>query len=487
MITDAKDKNAATPSNVTNAVRKEIDKESVLVAHIQASPSSVVTLAEKRLLRKIDFRVLPIPILLVGLSSIDRVNISSAKVAGMAQDLNLGGARYNIAVLAFFTTYALSELPSNLLVRPIGPVRYLSILLLLWGTVATCLGLVQNFAQLTSLRVLLGLFEGGLNPACVYLISSWYKRYETHRRIAIWYTLAGIIAGFAGVISYGCSKLEGLGGLRGWRWIFIVPGLITIACVLLVYFFASEFPENAKWLNPDELNLVRERLQQDRAEILDDSATLRESFASLKDWRVWAMAMLYFYIAAAYYALAFFTPTILSAFGFSVALSQILQTPPYIFASICSVATGYYADKLHRRAPFMYGHAAVVIGGFLLMGWGPDTGGKLTGVFLSIAGIQCIIPTVLTFMSNNIVSVKDRKVAIALQIVVGAIGGLVGSLIFRPQDAPTYRPGMYAAFALIVLFLVNVFVVTEYFRRQNKKANEAGLIIDGVVGFRYTL
>ncbi|KAM3483536.1 hypothetical protein MY8738_003079 [Beauveria namnaoensis] len=487
MITNAKDKNAATPSNVTNAVREEIDKEYVLVAHIQASPSSVVTLAEKRLLRKIDFRVLPIPILLVGLSSIDRVNISSAKVAGMAQDLNLGGARYNIAVLAFFTTYALSELPSNLLVRPIGPVRYLSILLLLWGTVATCLGLVQNFAQLTSLRVLLGLFEGGLNPACVYLISSWYKRYETHRRIAIWYTLAGIIAGFAGVISYGCSKLEGLGGLRGWRWIFIVPGLITIACVLLVYFFASEFPENAKWLNPDELNLVRERLQQDRAEILDDSATLRESFASLKDWRVWAMAMLYFYIAAAYYALAFFTPTILSAFGFSVALSQILQTPPYIFASICSVATGYYADKLHRRAPFMYGHAAVVIGGFLLMGWGPDTGGKLTGVFLSIAGIQCIIPTVLTFMSNNIVSVKDRKVAIALQIVVGAIGGLVGSLIFRPQDAPTYRPGMYAAFALIVLFLVNVFVVTEYFRRQNKKANEAGLIIDGVVGFRYTL
>lgn len=324
-------------------------------------------------------------------------------------------------------------------------------------------------------------------PACVYLISSWYKRYETHRRIAIWYTLASIIAGFAGVISYGCSKLEGLGGLRGWRWIFIVPGLITIACVLLVYFFVSEFPENAKWLNPDELNLVRERLQQDRAEILDDSATLRESFASLKDWRVWAMAMLYFYIAAAYYALAFFTPTILSAFGFSVALSQILQTPPYIFASICSVATGYYADKLHRRAPFMYGHAAVVIGGFLLMGWGPDTGGKLTGVFLSIAGIQCIIPTVLTFMSNNTVSVKDRKVAIALQIVVGAIGGLVGSLIFRPQDAPTYRPGMYAAFALIVLFLVNVFVVTEYFRRQNKKANEAGLIIDGVVGFRYAL
>ena len=324
-------------------------------------------------------------------------------------------------------------------------------------------------------------------PACVYLISSWYRRYETHRRIAIWYTLASILAGFAGVISYGFSKMEGVGGLRGWRWIFIMPGVITIACVVLVYLFVSEFPEKAKWLKPDELELVRQRLREDRAEELDDRTTLRESLAPLKDWRIWAMSMLYFYPAAGYYALAFFMPTILSGFGFSVALSLILQTPPYVLGAICSVATGYYADKIHRRSPFMLGHAILIIIGFLLMGWGPNTGGKLTGVFFSMTGIQCIIPTVFTFMSNNIVSVKNRKVGIALQIVVGAVGGVVGSQIFRVQDAPKYRPGMYAAFALMGLFVINVVGITEYFRRQNKKADEEGLIIDGVEGFRYTL
>ncbi len=199
------------------------------------------------------------------------------------------------------------------------------------------------------------------------------------------------------------------------------------------------------------------------------------------------MALLYFYPAAAYYALAFFMPTILSSFGFSVALSLILQTPPYLFGAICSVVTGYYGDKLHRRSPFMFGHSVVVIVGFLLMGWGPNKGGRLVGVFLSIAGIQCLIPTVLTFMSNNIVSVKDRKVAIAMQVVAGAIGGLTGSLIFRTRDAPKYRPGMYTAFGLMVLFVINVAAVTEYFRRQNKKADEEGLAIDGIEGFRYTL
>lgn len=324
-------------------------------------------------------------------------------------------------------------------------------------------------------------------PACVYLISSWYKRYETHSRIAVWYTLASIIAGFAGVISYGFSKMEGLGGVRGWRWIFIMPGAITIACVVLVYFFVSEFPEKAKWLSPEELVLVKQRLREDRGEEFDDRTSLRESLAPLKDWRIWAMAMLYFYPAAGFYAMAFFTPTILKAFGFSVALSQILQTPPYILGAICSVATGYFADKVRRRAPFMLGHALIVIIGFILMGWGPNTGGKLTGVFLSIAGVQSIIPTVLTFMPNNIASVKARKVGIALQIVMGAIGGLVGSLIFRAKDAPTYRPGMYTAFGLMVLYIINVIAITEYFRRQNKKADEEGLTIDGVEGFRYTL
>lgn len=281
--------------------------------------------------------------------------------------------------------------------------------------------------------------------------------------------------------------MEGLGGVRGWRWIFIIPGLATIVCVVLVYLFVSEFPEKAKWLKPDELDLVRRRLLEDRAEELDDKTTLRESLAPLKDWRTWAMSMLYFYPAAGYYALAFFMPSILSSFGFSVALSQILQTPPYILAAICSIATGYYADKIQIRSPFMLGHAIVTIVGFLLMGWGPSLGGKLTGVFLSMTGINCIIPTVFAFMSNNIVSVKARKVGIALQIVLGAIGGVVGSQIFRVQDAPGYRPGMYAAFSLMAVFMIHATSLTAYFRRQNRKAAEEGLIIDGVEGFRYTL
>lgn len=266
-----------------------------------------------------------------------------------------------------------------------------------------------------------------------------------------------------------------------------MPGVITIASVVPVYLWVSDFPEKAKWLKPDELALVKERLQADRAEEFDDKTTLAETLAPFKDWRVWAMSTLYMYPIAGHYAMAFFTPSILNDFGFSVALSQILNTPPYICAAFFSIGTGLWADKVHLRSPFMVGHALVVIVGFLLMGWGPNTGAKLTGVFVAITGNQCLVPTILTFMSNNVVSVKHRKVAIALQIVFGAVGGIVGSLIFRAQDAPLYRPGMYAAFTLMVLLLINLAGIVAYFWRQNKRAEEEGLIIDGVEGFRYTL
>jgi sugar phosphate permease len=118
---------------------------------------------DKKLLRRIDLRVLPWICLLYALSLIDRTNISAAKVAGMAKDLVLTGNRYNIALLSFFPTYVATEIPSNSIIRLLGTKRYLGFLILSWGTVAMCFGFVHSLGQLVALRVLLGLFEGGFN------------------------------------------------------------------------------------------------------------------------------------------------------------------------------------------------------------------------------------------------------------------------------------------------------------------------------------
>jgi sugar phosphate permease len=296
-----------------------------------------------------------------------------------------------------------------------------------------------------------------------------------------------VVSGFNGIISYGLSTLEGKGGLQGWRWIFIVPGIITVALAVPIFLFVSDFPEKAAWLSPDDLARVRERLEEDRGETLEDKMTFRKALAALSDWKVWLLSSLLFFVTTGSYTMAFFTPSILASFGFNVAMSQILITPPAIFAAFCSIGTAVWADRIQKRSPFIVGYLLLTVTGFVMIGWGNNTGCKLTGIFFAVAGVNCATPTVLTFLANNVVGTSKRQIAVPLQTSMGGLGGIAGSLLFREQDYPKYRPGLYAAFTSMSCAIMITLGLTLYFRRENKKADKEGKILEGLEGFRYTL
>lgn len=296
-----------------------------------------------------------------------------------------------------------------------------------------------------------------------------------------------LFAAFSGVLSYGLSTLNGVGGLAGWRWIYLVPGLITVLLAFPVWFLVCEFPENAKWLKPVELDRLRRWLSEDRAEVLEERMTIAKAMVAFRDWKVWMLSSLLFFLTAAAYTMSFFTPTLLSSLGFSVALSQILVTPPYIVACIANIATGFVADKVHMRSPFIIGHVVLTMVGFGLIGWGPNTGARLTGIYFSITGSQCAIPSVYTFLANNVVGTTKRQISVPLQTTFGGIGGIAGSVYFRAQDAPQYRPGLYASFTSLSICLIFTSFLALYFARENKKADREGKILEGVEGYRYTL
>ncbi|CAI7619707.1 unnamed protein product [Penicillium crustosum] len=469
--------------------KKELDDISEHHVEFQNNPTqtSEMKKAEKRLVRRIDIRLLPWLCLLYALSLIDRTNISAAKVAGMSQDLQLTGNRFSVALVVFFAPYLMSELPSNFIVRRVGTRYYLAFLIMAWGTVSMCFGFVTRYSQLVGLRLLLGAFEGGFNPACIYLISSWYERYETQRRLSIWYMSGSVISGFNGIISYGLSTLEGLGGRRGWNWIFIIPGAITMFLAIPIFFFVSDFPENAKWLSPEELSLIQTRLQEDRGERLDDKITIRKALKDLTDWKVWVLASLLFFPTAGAYTMAFFTPSVLSGLGYSTALSQILVTPPYLMAAIFAIATGIISDRVRARSPFIIGFMLLNCAGFIMMGWGNNTGCKMAGIFMAVVGNNCAIPTILAFMSNNVVGTSKRQIAVPLQTSLAALGGIFGSLVFREQDYPGYRPGLYASIACTVVCMFINIGITGWFYLENKAADRKEKVLEGLEGFRYTL
>jgi MFS family permease len=140
----------------------------------------------------------------------------------MTEDLNLTGNDYNIALLSFFITYIIFEVPSNLIIKKVRPSIFLSSIMVLWGIATMAQGLVTNLGGLVALRLLIGIFEAGLFPGCVLLLSSWYKRYELQWRFNLFFSASILAGGFGGLLAYAIANMAGVGGYNGWSWIFIL-------------------------------------------------------------------------------------------------------------------------------------------------------------------------------------------------------------------------------------------------------------------------
>jgi MFS family permease len=173
------------------------------------------------------YSVLPVLALMFLCSFLDRTNVGNAKIIGLEVDLKLSNLQYTQGLAVFYATYIASELPSNLVLKRVSPRIWLPTLTVAWGIVAMCLGFVQNFASFVAVRAILGITEGGLLPGMVLYLSGLYTRAELALRIGIFYTAASLSGAFGGLLARGLAAIAPAGGLAGWRWIFIVEGLLV--------------------------------------------------------------------------------------------------------------------------------------------------------------------------------------------------------------------------------------------------------------------
>ncbi|CEL07812.1 hypothetical protein ASPCAL10966 [Aspergillus calidoustus] len=445
---------------------------------------------ERALVKRIDWHVLPVLCVVFALSLLDRTNISSAYIAGMAQDLELSvGARYNIALLLFFVPYALFELPSNLVIRRIGARIWLSGLIIAWGVCVLGMGFVRHWVPLAILRILLGAFEAGLFPGAVFLISSWYRTYETARRVSIFYMASLFASGFGGIIAYGLSLIRAGDGIyrQGWRWIFIIEGAVTIAAGFIAIFTLGQFPEKASWLSSREKRTALTRIANQHGGREYEHITVKQSLVYLMDWKLGFYALQYFICASSVYSLAFFMPIILrEGMGFTYALAQVLTSPPYLVAVVLSLLMAWISDKFRVRWVILCTQSVTAIVGLLITLYAVPPGVRYFGTFLAVFGTQANVPATLAYGQNQTAQPVRKGVVSAAMIAVGAAGGVTGSTIFRAQDAPMYLPGMWSTIAMQMLYTVGTFSMSMYLRRRNRLADEGQIAaLEGVEGFRY--
>ncbi|SPO00345.1 related to putative tartrate transporter [Cephalotrichum gorgonifer] len=463
-----------------------------------AFPLDTVTEAERRrIMRRVDRRLVATVGALYCVSLMDRTNLSAAAIAGMLQELALIGNRYSVITLVFFVTYIVFQPPSTIIVRKLGPRIHLAAITLLWGALMIGMGFVKTWEQMAAMRVLLGVLEAGFFPSCIYLLSTWYTRYEVGKRYSVFYIVGCVASAFAGILAYGLMQLHGKANLTGWRWIFIIEGIITCVLAIASYWLLIDFPDStrATWsfLSDREKAFVMARVDADRGDVKITPYSHSAFLGSALDWKVWGYALIFFGTTTVTYSLAYFLPIILNVnLGFDVGASQCLVAPPYAFAGLIMYLTGWLGDKYHIRGPIIIGNMVLCIIGLSIMGWHSKPAVRYFGIFLTTAGANSNIPAAMSFQANNIRGQWKRAFCSATLVGLGGVGGIAGSLVFRSQDAPAYQPGLYACLACCLMIILCVIILDTTFFFLNKKADRGELILesaedDSQPSFRYTL
>jgi len=443
----------------------------------------------RRVRRRIDLRLVPCLAALYSISLIDRTNLGLAAVAGMVKELKLDANQYSIAALMFFVPYIIAEIPSNIGIRKFGAANWLAGAAFCWGVVQIGQGFVHSGPALTACRALMGLFEAALFPGAAYLLACWNVRSEVQFRMSMFYALSIFISGLSAIMAYGFTHIE-TATLKGWRWIFIIEGILTVAIAGVAWWFIVDFPDSnkaKKLLTDEERKTVNARIEQDRGDSVYDPLTLGKVGRYLLVPTYWAYGLMFMGTTLVSYALAYFMPLLLRGMGFSVANAQILTFPPYVAAFIYAVSCGYLSDKFGNRSAFIMTNAILNIIACALLGYTEAVGARYFACFLACMGANANVPLIVGWMHSCISGQSKRAYGSALVVAFGGIGGIVATTAFRTSDAPKYPMGIKTTLGLNAMVFVVAGVLAATWHVRNKKAARGELIIGGVPGMRYML
>ncbi|PCH36326.1 MFS general substrate transporter [Wolfiporia cocos MD-104 SS10] len=450
------------------------------IAEVYNPDVDVSRVDERKLMRKIDWRLVPWLSFLFLLSFLDRTAVGNAKLYGMEQDLHITDTQYLIALTVFFFPYAAFEVPSNILLKRMRPSIWLSFLMFAWGIM---MGLVHDYGGLLIMRWLLGAFEAGLFPGVNYYLSCWYKRSEFGLRAAVFFSAATIAGAFGGLLAAGLSQMGGVGGKPAWAWIFIIEGLITVVAGVLSFWIIQDFPDTAKFLTEEERTFVIRRLHADgQVSATGEKLTLRYVVQGLSDWKTWLGMALYMGNEGPLFAIALFLPSIVNELGYTATPANLLTVPVYVLACIAMCLVGYLADRYGNRGYFNIGCMLLAGAGYIILIFSRNAALSYFACYLAACGIYPCAPNVIAWMSNNFEGSYKRAVALGMIISWGNLNGAVSSNVYRAQDAPWYTLGHGILLIYIGISLTCSTTFILLLARENRKRDrgERDEIIKGI-------
>ncbi|RVX71739.1 hypothetical protein B0A52_03923 [Exophiala mesophila] len=433
-------------------------------------------MTERKLLSKLDKRIVPVIMWMYLMNFMDRVAIGNARLYGLEADLGLDGEQFQIAVSVLFITYCMFEVPSNLIIKRMQPARYLGGLAIGWGLVATFSAFVQNFAGLVACRLLLGFFEAGMFPGIILYLSMFYNRNSIALRSAYFFSVAAISGAVGGFVSYAIGFLDGRHGWLAWRWVLLINGIPSIVTGLVIPFVLPNSVETSKFLSDEEKRQLYVLRHTEVGQTVSGQQLHKaDIMKAVTDWTTYGYAFCGFCQNIMLYSFSTFLPTIILDIGsWTRPEVQALTIPIYSLGAIAFLIMARIGDITGKRAIIIIPFNFIAIIGYVLLLSNAGTGASFTGCFFIGIGVYTAGGMALTWLTSNCPRYGKRAFSSGFQLTMANAAGVPAPFIFANSTAPRFIQGYSTTIAALCCSNLMFLTLALYWRRRNKR-RDAGL------------
>ncbi|KAH6695450.1 major facilitator superfamily domain-containing protein [Plectosphaerella plurivora] len=390
-------------------------------------------------------------------------NISNAAIinleegTGIRKQLgNLTSQQWAWALSIFYYPYMFLEPVATLALKKFSPSVWMSRIMLTWGIISMCQGATQNYAGILACRFFLGAAEAGFYPGVLYHLSFWYPTEKLPLRIAFFYA-CGM---FSGTITYAISFMNGVGGLAGWRWLFILEGIPAVLCAVYTFFYLPNYPETVKFLTEPERNAIINDLPEQAPTMKASTFNFEQVKDLFRDPTFLPFLMIWITHGIGGWGISFVLPTVIYELGISgtgTAISQVMTMPPFTLVFVILLTLAFFIHHGHLN-PWVAGLGveAVQIVCYILLITVRHPIAKYIFVTIATAASQSFFPIIWPERIRAARGTTSAGLAIGITNASCQLMGIVGPQIYQPKFGPTYRVSFATSIGLLSCTIVSV-------------------------------
>ncbi|KAF7552384.1 hypothetical protein G7Z17_g4332 [Cylindrodendrum hubeiense] len=430
--------------------------------------------AEIKLVKKLDLWIMPTLWLMYWLNYLDRNAITLGRLNGLEEDLGLEGSQYNTAVSILFVGYTIGQIPSNMIITRVRPSWYMGGFMMAWAIISGLTAVVHNYVGIILIRFFLGIVEAPYYPGALYMLSTFYTRKELATRISILYSGNILASAFAGLIAAGVFKgLDGVSGIKGWRWLFILQGAVTFVLAIVACYTLPDEPLTTRWLTPEERQLAHDRVARDTVGQRSDGSTWGGLKEAIVDPKVWLFIFLQ-HMHLATNGFKNFFPTIVDTLGFSTTITLVLTCPPYLIAGIISIFWARSSGHFNETTWHITVAKIVAIFGFVLASATLNTGARYFAMCVFTIGTYAVNSILLAWVGNTCGQTKEKKAsALAIVNVSATISFIWTSYLWPAWNAPRYEIPMASSAGFAAACAIGVWIMRWMLVKENRKIRQS--------------